>query len=207
MFSVTRHARTRSHLLAGGALLAATILLTGCAASTQPETSPGNITAAEAQLLQAHDLSGLDAEAIIDRLDQTTVASRPTDLSAQIRSEELMLSDADGREASLPMPAGRTYVAFAPYVQQTHECTYHAPVGCIGEMANAPVHVTVVDQDNGTVYLDEDTKTYDNGFVGVWLPREITASVTITAGDQHATTTVSTADPNAATCITTMRLA
>ena len=71
------------------------------------------------------------------------------------------------------MPSDEIYVSAAPYQSQTHDCYYHSPTGCLGELRNADVAVTVTDTATGEVIVDEDTRTLDNGFVGIWLPRGI----------------------------------
>ncbi|MFS4491238.1 CueP family metal-binding protein, partial [Dietzia kunjamensis] len=48
--------------------------------------------------------------------------------------------------------------------------------------------------------------TYDNGFLGLWLPRGITATLTIDHDGRTATAPISTGDDDL-TCLTTMQLA
>ena len=77
--------------------------------------------------------------------------------------------------------------------------TYHLPDGdylVVANAANAETDlaeftkrcaqfdVTVTDAAGRTI-LDETRTTYDNGFLGFWLPRDITATLTIDAAAQH----------------------
>ncbi|WP_281366691.1 CueP family metal-binding protein [Nocardioides massiliensis] len=77
------------------------------------------------------------------------------------------------REVSLDVPEDRFYLAVAPYVDQTHECFYHSLTTCLGELDSADVRVKIVDEANDEVLVDEVRTTFDNGFLGFWLPRDI----------------------------------
>ncbi|WP_396290629.1 CueP family metal-binding protein [Curtobacterium sp. KT1] len=190
-------------LTATGIVLAAAMLLTGCSTGPAPSPEPP----AQGSALEMDEVAGLDAETIIDRLDHTPIGERPTDFTASIRPDTLVLTDTTGTETSVPMPEDRAYVALAPYQQQTHDCYYHAPTNCIGELRNTDIHVTITDTETGKAYYDEDTRTFDNGFVGFWLPKGITATVTVTKGEQTAIGEVSTVANDDATCITTLKFA
>ncbi|WP_174524025.1 CueP family metal-binding protein [Piscicoccus intestinalis] len=178
--------------------------------------SPG-ATATDAQaMLAEHGLAGLDTRQVIEKLDTTSVAQRPTDLIASVRPDELLLSrpqaqgaaGSDGQAEPVSMPISGDngfYLSVAPYESSTHECHFHSLTTCLGELRNAPVHVKVTGAD-GQVLVDEDTTIYDNGFVAVWLPRDISATLTITRDGKTATQPISTG-PQDATCITTAQLA
>lgn len=97
-------------------------------------------------------------------------------------------------------------MSIAPYQVQTHDCYYHSPTGCIGELRNAPIAVAVTDTATGAELIRERTHTFDNGFVGFWLPSGIEAQVVIDHDGRRATSTVSTAGDDALTCLTTMKL-
>ena len=194
----------RRRLSAGLAALAvAGIALSGCA----PAVSPADVdsVASARDLLAAHDLVGLDVGEVIERLDAMPVADRPDDLLASVEPDALLLRDTTGRESRLPMPDDAVYISVAPFREQTHECHFHSLTTCLGELRNAPVHVKVTGAD-GQVLVDADKTTYDNGFVAVWLPRDISATLTITRDGKTATQPISTG-PQDATCITTAQLA
>jgi hypothetical protein len=58
---------------------------------------------------------------------------------------------------------------------------------------------------DGAVLVDESRTTFANGFVGLWLPRDFTGTLKITADGKTAESKVSTAE-DAPTCLTTLRL-
>ena len=158
------------------------------------------------RILAAHGLQGLDAVTLIERLDALAVTARPADLMASVRPTELLVSDRSGEPVSVPIPGDRFYLSMAPYAQQTHDCHFHSLTTCLGELRNTKVHVTVQRADTGETLVDQDLTTFDNGFVGVWLPRDIDASVRITHDGRTATRTVRTGAQDA-TCLTTVKLA
>ncbi|MDR7330646.1 CueP family metal-binding protein [Corynebacterium guangdongense] len=176
------------------------LTLTGCAAT---DSGRDDAAISQADLLAAHGLEGKDAREIITELDQTPRAERSTELMASIRIDELILSDDTG-ETSLPMPEDETYMSIAPYVNQTHDCFYHSLTTCTGELGNEPVHVTFRD-DAGEAILDEEVTTYDNGFVGFWVPKGATGTIEVDHEGRTATADFSTED-DGATCVTTLQL-
>ena len=189
----------------GRMLLAAPILailaITGC-------TAPAEVPPASADarpLLIEHGLDGLNARAIIERLDTMPIEDRPTDLMASIRPDAIQLTGDQGSEASVPLPEDEFYVSVAPYVEQTHDCFFHSLTTCVGELQSQDVQVTVTDTASGEVLLDATESTYDNGFLGFWLPRDIQATLTISYDGRTATAPISTGgdDP---TCVTTLQL-
>ena len=101
----------------------------------------------------------------------------------------------------MPLTGDEFYVSFAPYVNQTHDCYYHSLTTCTGELGNADIHVTVT-SDAGEVLVDEDMTTFDNGFVGLWLPRDIEATLEVTYGDLSLTQDIATGEEDP-TCLTT----
>lgn len=181
-------------------------------ATTVSAPAGAQTPAAADELLAAHGLQGLDTRQIIEKLDATAVDDRADDLMASVRPDALLLSQrtADGAAAaaeptSLPIEGDKGfYLSVAPYVSQTHECHYHSLTTCLGELRNQPVHVKVTGAD-GTVLVEQDTTTYDNGFVAVWLPRDISATLTVSHDGKSATQPIRTGAQDA-TCITTTRL-
>jgi hypothetical protein len=198
-------------------LLAAVALAVGLSGCTTeepttavPTSTEATQTADEQQLpadltsaLEGFGVEGSDVKAAITGLDQVD-QERPLDVQASVRAHEVIFTGASG-EVSMPIPGEEMYVSIAPYVEQTHECYYHALGGCQGEMTGEDVHVTIT-ADDGTVLVDEDVTTYANGFVGFWLPRDVTGTVAVTAGDLTGETPFDTTDEGP-TCITTLQLA
>lgn len=189
--------------------VATVMALAGCAGSGEPDgTMAGNPaeSAASSELLAEHDLDGLDARELIDTLDAQPLAERTGDLSSSITGSTLTLTDQHRHATEIALPEDEVYVSIAPYRTQTHECYNHSPTGCVGELRNTEVDVTVTDGSGGTI-VDEPISTFDNGFVGLWLPRDIDATVTIAHAGETSTATLSTAGDEVQTCVTTMKLA
>ncbi len=205
--SFTLHAPRRV-LTAIAFAAAATSALSACS-TTEPTASPsepaGETAATDASLLTDHGLDGLTTREVIDSLDAVAVADRSTDLMASVRPHQLLLSD-DQRELALDMPADAFYVSIAPYVDDTHDCYFHSLTTCKGELQNTQVHVVVTDKATGEALVDETRTTFDNGFVGLWLPRDIDAAVTIEHDGRSASSDLSTHTDDDATCVTTMQL-
>ncbi len=197
----------RKLIVAAAATLAAALVLTGCATapSHEPASPSTNSQAVDTGVLADHDLDGLDAAQVIERLDTMPVADRPTDLIASVQPDALVLTDDQKRETRLPMPEDEVYISVAPYREQTHDCYFHSLTTCLGELANTAVQVTLTGED-GDVLLDEVRQTYDNGFVGIWVPRGIKATLTIEHEGRTGTVTISTMNEDDATCITTLQL-
>ncbi len=187
---------------AAALVTALALTLTGCSAADSARD--GAAAVSEADLLAAHGLEGKDAREIITELDQTPKAERSTDLMASIGIDELVLSDDKG-EVRLSMPEDETYLSLAPYVNQTHDCYYHSLTTCTGELGNQPVHVTFRDGATGEAIIDEDVTTYDNGFVGFWVPKDISGTIEVDYEGRTATTDFST-EADGATCVTTLKL-
>lgn len=189
--------RTAIALLAAGALA-----LAGCSTANDPAQEAASPPAS----LETYGLAGLDAPQIIDKLDTMPVADRPAGLIASVQPTELSLNTGGEELATLPMPGDEFYLSVAPYENRTHSCHFHSLTTCLGEMAGEQVHVTVTNTATGQTLIDEPRTTYDNGFLGLWLPRDITATLTIDHDGKTATSPIATGDQDL-TCLTTMQLA
>ena len=131
------------------------------------------------------------------------VAERPTDLMASVRADQLVLADVE-QEVMVPLAEDRFYLSVAPYVDQTHECYYHNLASCQGELVGEDIEVTITAAD-GEVLVDETATTYENGFVGFWLPRDIEGTISV-AWDGLTTTAPIATGPDDPTCVTTLQL-
>lgn len=195
--------RRRRLSAALAALTVAGITLAGCAA---PAPAADDDPAAAAQeLLAAHDLAGLDIATVIERLDAMPVAERPTDLLASVRPDALVLRDESGREGRLPMPDDAVYISIAPFRAQTHDCHFHSLTTCVGELSDADLRIVLTAAD-GSVLLDETRRTHDNGFIGVWVPRGIEATLTVESAGLTGSVPLSTTSSDDRTCITDLQL-
>ncbi|GFZ93840.1 CueP family metal-binding protein [Nesterenkonia alkaliphila] len=194
------HHRPIRQFIAPIVLLLVGLFIASCSTSSGPSA-----TAKEDSWLAEYNLDGLDGREITEQLDTMPVEDRPGDLIASVEPKELVLFDDQENEASIPLPAEEFYLSFAPYLEQTHDCHFHSLTTCLGEMRHQQIDVTVTDSDTDVVLFDESVRTYDNGFAGLWLPRDITATLTVTHGDRSASIPIST-DAEAPTCITTLQL-
>lgn len=178
------------------------LVLAGCAS---PGSDIGNDPAAgaHADFINAHDLVGMDSAEIIDHLDRLGGADRPTDFTASVRPDELVLSDGQ-QEMAMDLPEDRFYLALAPYLDQTHECFYHSLTTCQGELIGQDLDVQIADHE-GAVILDEEMTTFDNGFIGIWLPRDMRGTIKVSYNGRTGTTGF-TATSDAATCLTALQL-
>lgn len=191
------------------ALALSALLLASCGSGegTQggSDAAASSPTATAQDLLAAHDLDGLDTVTLVDRLDRLPVADRPADLMASVRPDVLVVSNPkEGVEHELPMPEERFYLSVAPYVDGTHDCFFHSLTTCRGEMSEEEIDVRIETAD-GEVLVDETRTTFDNGFTGFWLPRDIDATITVTRGDRTARAEIGTGQDDL-TCLTTLQL-
>ncbi len=183
-------------------LAVAGIALAGC---TAPAADADPSTATAQKILASHDLARLDVEEVIERLDTMPVADRPDALIASVQPDALMLREESGREGRLPMPRDSVYLSIAPFREQTHECHFHSLTTCLGELSDPDVRVIVTAED-GTKLVDETRPTADNGFIGIWVPRDIEATLTVESEGLTGSVPLSTTSPDDRTCITDLRL-
>lgn len=194
---------------ASGALLA--VGVSACAALPQapeplPQGTEAGILAPADAILADYGLDGLEVREVIDTLDAMPLGDRPQELMASVRPDELVLTDSAGTKDAIPMPENEFYVAIAPYIDTTHECYFHSLTTCTAELQGESVDVVVTDTVTGQVLIDGAMTTFDNGFVGLWLPRDLQAEITIKYDGLSATSALSTQATDDATCITTMQL-
>ncbi|WP_256837845.1 CueP family metal-binding protein [Ornithinimicrobium faecis] len=164
--------------------------------------STGSDAVSTDPLLADHGLDGLTAQQIVEELEAST-EQRPLRLGASVSEDELLLDDGT-TEMALPLPEDEFYLSVAPFVTQTHDCFYHSLSGCQGELVGAEVAVTITDA-SGDVLVDEEITTHTNGFVGFWLPREITGTIEVSREGYAGSVPFSTTD-GSPTCITTLQL-
>lgn len=147
-------------------------------------------------------LSNKTAKEILTELGDGTLV--PDGYAVSVYDHEILIFTEDDQTISLPMPDDEFYLSVAPYKTLTHECTFHSATGCRGELKSETFFVEFVDTD-GNVILSQSMDTLSNGFIDMWLPRNIEGTLTITQGDFVATKLIST-EAGQPTCETTMRL-
>lgn len=196
--------RQRTTIRTGAAAALFTVALAGCSSSPAEPAASSQTAAAsvagDTTLLSEQGLEGLSARQIVEKLDATN-EDRDSGLAASIRPQGLQLTEG---ARQVTMPVERFYLSIAPFRQQTHECFDHSLTGCQGEMVGQDVEVKITGQD-GTVYVDETATTMDNGFVGFWLPRNVSGTVEITHEGATGSAPFATND-DSPTCMTTLRL-
>lgn len=186
-------------------IAAATLVLTLTGCSSADADPPAETTqAASSDLLADYGLAEMNASEAIDHLDRIKVANRPTDLLASVEPDQLVLTDEE-QEVTLDMPDDSTYISIAPYENQSHECFYHSLTTCQGELGNEDLDVQITDKSTGDTVVDEQATTFDNGFVGVWVPSDIEGIIEVSYDGKIGSTTFSTTDEGA-TCITDLQL-
>lgn len=129
---------------------------------------------------------------------------KKSDGSASITSDELIITKENGEQIIYSLPEDEFFVSIAPYIHQTHECAIHSLTGCQGELVNEEFDVRVEDK-NGKVIIDKKMKSYSNGFIDLWLPRNNEYHVVISYDGKKAESKISTFKDDK-TCITTMQL-
>ncbi|TLP71722.1 CueP family metal-binding protein [Nesterenkonia sphaerica] len=155
--------------------------------------------------LSASGLEDASGRELVEELESLPLEERPTDFVASVETEEVVMIEEDGNESSVPLPEDEFYLSVAPYVDQTHDCFFHSLTTCVGEMGNEELEVTVVDEDTGEALFDETVQTHDNGFFGLWLPRDLDAELTIEHDGLTSTAPISTGEGDP-TCLTTSQL-
>jgi hypothetical protein len=152
----------------------------------------------------SQQLAGLTPEATLVLANEWGMKSGENGMTIWTSSRAFNFQFADGSKTVIAMPDDRMVVSIASYILKTHPCSGHYPSTCRGELANTPVHVRAVSAD-GRILLDEDTVTLQNGFIDLWLPRDLQIDVSMKARGLQATVRVGTFDTDT-TCITTPKL-
>lgn len=110
----------------------------------------------------------------------------------------------DDTRVSIDMPKDEFYLSVAPFIELTHECTFHSATGCRAELKHEEFFIELIDT-NGNIIVSKNMMSLSNGFIDLWLPRDIEGTLTITQGDLSAVKLISTA-AGEPTCETTMQL-
>lgn len=180
---IRRTGRRRLALLA--ALLALFLLAT--AFGQAPPPSPAALEGADAY--RAMELAN---------------AWRGQPVSSHVTSEAVHFRFADGTTVVVPAPDDVMLVSVAPYVTNTHPCLTHTMSSCQGELVSMPTRVRATLAD-GTVLMDEAKVTMANGFIDLWLPRDVAIELVVEVGGFRASGMVATF-AGSPTCVTTLKL-
>jgi hypothetical protein len=169
------------------AVFSVTIALSGCTKSNESLESVG--------------LDGLSGKEILTGVADGSIVVDGFGLS--VYDDELLVLIDDER-ISVDMPEDEFYLSVAPYVDSTHACTFHSATGCRGELKSENFFVEFIDTD-GNVLLSENITSMSNGFIDLWLPRNIEGTLTIRQGDISTSKVIKTV-AGEPTCETTMQL-
>lgn len=151
----------------------------------------------ENTLLNKYKLTGLNEQELVKKLE----AYRPSDnFNASIFSDRIEFTEGDIVE-EIKLDSDKFYLSFAPYISSTHPCNIHSLSGCQAEFPNEEFQVTVVDE-NGEKLINQKMITYDNGFIGIWLPRNFTGEIYVGGFDKSVIVPITTYT-NSPTCLTT----
>lgn len=185
--------------------------LAACTGGVEPSSTPAAADSsaglgadADAMLAEFDIAAPADVTSLIEQLQAQPLAERPDALMASVRVDELLLSNGDD-EVSVPLPADDFHLSVAPYLNETHDCFYHSLTTCAGELTGEELQVTITDDANGDVLLDDTVTTFENGFFDIWLPAGRDITMVIDDGENSAEVPLGTRadDP---TCVTTVQL-
>lgn len=186
------------------ALILVSITVAGCSPSgdiavKKPDVQSENLLR---DLVADEELN--DAAVIIAALEELPLKERPAKLVASVLPRELVLQPGSDDERRVAM-GGKFYLSLAPFVNHTHPCTFHSLTSCRGEMSGEKIALRVTDLRSGETILQEERTTQDNGFTGLWLPRDAQFRIAVDSprGSGSVEATTGDGDP---TCITTLRL-
>ncbi len=146
-------------------------------------------------------LDGLNGKEILTGVGDGSIVVDGFGLS--VYDDELVVIIDDSR-ISVDMPNDEFYLSVAPYIDSTHTCGFHSATGCRGELKQESFHLEFVDLE-GNVILSENMTSMSNGFIDLWLPRNIEGTLTITQDGLSSSKIIST-EAGEPTCETTMQL-
>lgn len=144
-------------------------------------------------------LAGKDSVQIVHDLEHLPLVERPRDLSAVVQPHGVVLTQA-GLDIRLQLPDEWFYVAVAPYTEEPVDCFNRSLTAGVGELRNLPLNAHVVETGSGRVLAGRERRTTDSGFVGFWLPRETSGTITLSHGELGGSVDFSTHD-DGPTCL------
>jgi len=155
----------------------------------------------ENEMLKRYGLYGLTVEEMVVRLD--TIITEPATFNASITGDKLKITE-DGKTFEYNTPEDLFYLSFAPFINDTHQCTTHNLRTCRAELKNETFQVSFYDEDSKLIFTEEKT-SMENGFVGMWLPKDSYGKLVVNYNGLEGESFISTSS-NSNTCLTTIRL-
>lgn len=161
-----------------------------------------SIQKTESAFLRRNGLNGLSVKEMVEKLDR--IDTEKPDLSATVTSRKLILADTVSAY-DFDLPENEFYLSVAPYETTTHPCSIHSLISCNGEKKNETFTVLVTNVDTDETILENTYLTGAKGFFGLWLPRNVNATLTVSQETLSASGSVTTFDGDP-TCLTTLHL-
>ena len=152
-------------------------------------------------ILESVGLDGLTGKEILVGVANGSIEISGFGLS--VYDDELIVL-VDSKRISVDMPEDEFYLSVAPYETGTHTCLFHSATGCQGELINESFYIEFID-NSGNVLLSKTMSSMENGFIDLWLPRNVEGTLTISYGDLISSKDISTSNGEP-TCETTMKL-
>lgn len=156
-----------------------------------------NSVRTEKGLLEKYDLIGLDVTEIVTKLD--IITNEDKGFKSSISATKLTISE-NGVELAYKVPNDLFYLSFAPYINSTHPCGTHSLATCRSELKNETFYITIKDS-NGDLILQKEVTSMDNGFIGLWLPRDIEGTLQVEYNEMYIESEISTFSTDD-TCLT-----
>jgi hypothetical protein len=125
-------------------------------------------------------------------------------VQSSVTTEGVSFTFPDGFRRLVPMPDDQVVLAVAPYQNKTHPCETHTMSSCQGELSGVPVEV-LAQRSDGSVLIHETVNTPANGFIELWLPRDLEVHLTLMARGLAAEEVARTYR-GSNTCLTTLKL-
>lgn len=151
-------------------------------------------------MLEEFELSNMSTKGAVSMLEERL--NEPSSLvSAGVNYDGIFLSNG---KRQVVLKDELFYLSIAPYINQTHPCLGHNLVTCRGELVDQSFDVVVVDLKGNTVF-NQPVSTHHNGFLGIWLPKDMKGTITIKQGNKQASGIIETMK-DSPTCNTTLKL-
>lgn len=172
-------------------LLVSSLIFISCGSSTEPDYTQNY-----------NSLTNIDAKQAIALANEWHYSAPK--IKSHITPTEVIVEFPDGKIVKKTLADSLMYIAVAPYVNTTHECSNHYPSSCSAELTEKLFKISAKD-DNGTTYYDGDITTLKNGFFELWLPRNKNIKLLISYNNLIGLETIPTKS-DSRTCITTIKL-
>ncbi len=151
--------------------------------------------------LEKEGLEGLTTVQMVEKLEAKTID--PNNYNASITATQLSIYTSV-KTYTFDVPDDLFYLSIAPYINQTHPCGTHSLVTCRGELKNTTFYVLIKD-DLDNIIVDQVVTSENNGFAGLWLPRNMTGTIYVEYNNFSATSEIETFN-DSNTCLTTLKL-